>query len=376
MDTSASSHLDYIKKKNLNSILNLIHSRGDISRAQVAAELDLSKTAVSSLMDDLLEKGIVKETGIGSSAIHGGRRSILLNFNPDYRYCIGINVTSRSTSILVSNLDGDVRHYDQYPTAKNVEQLLMSISKSMVQHEIDIKQIAGMGIAVPGITDVETGTVIESPSMGWTNLKLADAISEVYPFPVFVLNDVDCLTLGENWIGSAAAFKNVYFVGISDGLGSAMIINGTLYTGSSGKAGEVGYTILDTVSNSYKINCLGQYGWLEQTVSGWALQKTGLSLDAVFEAYSKKDPKVTPVVDAFVHNLSVMIANAVALLNPDCVVVGGSVAEHMNEIIPQVKNNVSRFVPISTEIRMAKLGEKAHHFGAIAHILNNVDLTD
>ena len=373
---SASSHLDYIKKRNLNSILNLIHLRGNISRAQVATEIGLSKTAVSSLVDELLGKGIVKETGIGNSAAQGGRRSILLNFNADYRYCLGINVTCKSTSILISNLDGEIRHYDNYPSAMKVERLLEFIYTSIEKHAIDVKKIAGMGIVVPGITNVETGTVIESPSMEWADRKLAACISEFYTFPVFVLNDVDCLTLGENWIGSAADLKNVFFVGINDGLGSAMIINGSLYSGSSGQAGEVGYTILDTASNDYKRNCLGQFGWLEQTVSGWALQKTGLTIKALFDGYLKNDPEATPVVDTFIHNLSIMISNTVALLNPDCVVIGGSVSEYMGDIIPIIRSNVNKFVPISTEIRMAKLGEKAHHLGAVAYILKNIDITD
>lgn len=372
----STSHLDYIKKRNLNSIVKLIREKGTMSRAQVAAEMGLSKSAVSSLVDELLEKGIIHETGIGSSTSQGGRRSILLSFDPDYRYCIGVNITSRSTSILISDLDGNVRHYDKYGRVDNVQQIVEYILYTISKHKLSNGLIAGIGLAVPGITDVSSGTVIESPSMGWVGLNLASHLSKSFPFPIFVLNDVDCLALGENWIGSAASQDNIYFIGINDGLGSSLIINGQLYTGCNGQAGEIGYTILDSVRGNWRCNQFGQYGWLEQTVSGWALQKTGLPVEKVFEAYSTGNSSVASAVELFIRNLSVMIANCIALLNPDCVVIGGVVSEHMKNVVPIIRDKVSQMVPIRAEIRTAQLGEKAYNFGAIAHALSIVDLID
>lgn len=373
---SSTSHLDYIKKRNLNCIVNLIHARGTMSRAQVAAEIGLSKSAVSSLVDELLEKGIILETGIGRSTTQGGRRSILLSFNPNHRLCVGINITARSVTILISNLDGEIRSCDRFPGSVEASKILDYIQACFDNHEVDLESIAGIGIAVPGITDFHTGIVVESPSLGWVNLNLASYIAEQYEIPVFVLNDVDCMALGENWIGSAVDKKNIYFVGINDGLGGALIINGQLYTGSSGRSGEIGYTILDSSHKDWSCNCFGRYGWLEQTVSGWALHKTNLPLDMLFKSYLQGGSEAAPEVEMFIQNLSIMISNGVALLNPDCVIIGGKVAEYMGEIMPIISENVARIVPISTEIRMAKLGEKAHNFGAISHILKNVDLTD
>lgn len=372
----STSHLDYIKRRNLNNIVKLIRVKGAVSRAQVAAEMGLSKSAVSTLVDELLEKGIVQETGIGSSTAQGGRRSILLSFDPDYRLCIGVNITSKFTSILIANLDGNVRYYDKYAKADHIPEIVGYIRDSINKHCLSLSSIAGIGLAVPGITDVASGIVVESPSMGWVNLDLASHLSCEFPFPVFVLNDVDCLALGENWIGSAASQDNIYFIGINDGLGSSLIINGQLYTGSNGQAGEVGYTILDSVRGDWKCNQFGQYGWLEQTVSGWALQKTGLSVEKVFEAYAMGSSAVAATVDLFIRNLSVMIANCVALLNPDCVVIGGEASEYMGNVVPIIRDNVSQMVPIRVEVRTAQLGEKAYNFGAIAHALSIVDLID
>lgn len=375
LTTKEQTHLDYIKSRNLNKIINLIRQSQPISRAKVASALGLSKSAVSSLVDGLIEKKFVTEIGIGESTVQGGRRGVLLGFNPKARLCVGVSVTQDYITVMISDLDGVYEIYDRFEQTNQVERLIELIQGCICDHKINPEEIIAIGISVPGITKTREGIVVESPTIDWFDLELVKQMQEHFISPIYVLNDVDCLALGENWIGSAREEGITYFIGINKGLGSALIIDGELYMGRDSQSGEIGYTILDADNFTPHVNQLGKFGWLEESVSGWALEKTGYPLSQVFVEYRKGNERVVPVVERFIKNLSVMVANSIAMLNPDCVVIGGEVSEYMDEELKQIRDNVSAFVPIQAEIRRAKLGTSAFNLGAIAYTLVSVDLT-
>ena len=374
-NTKERTHLDYVKRRNLNKIIHLIRQSQPISRAKVATALGLSKSAVSSLVDELIEKKIITEIGIGESTVQGGRRGVLLGFNPKAKFCIGVSVTQDYVTVMISDLDGAYDIFDQFEQTNQVEELIEIVSSCIRSYQINQEDVIAIGISVPGITKTREGIVVESPTLGWFNMEIVKKMQEYFISPIYVLNDIDCLALGENWIGSAREEGITYFIGINKGLGSALIINGQLYMGRDSQSGEIGYTILDSDNFVPTVNQLGKFGWLEESVSGWALEKTGYSLSRIFAEYRNGNDRVVPAVERFIKNLSVMVANSIAMLNPDCVIIGGEVTEYMEGELERVRENVTAYVPIQADIKKAKLGTSAYNLGAIAYALGVVDLT-
>ncbi|WP_028983566.1 ROK family transcriptional regulator [Sporolactobacillus terrae] len=364
-------HLDLIKKINRSLILEKIKTDQPISRATIAKRLSLSKSTVSTIVDELLEKKLVIELGEQTATKGGGRPALMIGFNPKSAYAIGVDIDRQKIVVLITDLVGAIVYRKKLECTNQIDELVSIIKNCLSDSNIAEDKIIGMGIGVPGITD--TKTVFSAKALRWTNLNVHQLISKQFAFPVFINNDVNCAGLGEMWLGSGRNSNHLFFIEIGMSIGSAIISNGNLVYGYNYQSGEIAYQMSKGDFEQKRFNLPNGSGVFENKVSGTALAGHGMSIKALFERYANGDSEVVPVVDNFIVELSIAIANAVNLLNPERVIIGGDVSEYMGVVMNEIQKMVDNLTPIRTNIRLASLGSDAGPLGAISFAFKQIE---
>ncbi|EXX87487.1 hypothetical protein BG52_04205 [Paenibacillus darwinianus] len=337
--------LDLIKSINRSLVLEQIRGHQPITRAEIAKKLNLSRSTVSLIIDDLIEKKFVSELGFGDSTREGGRRGMKLGFNPASAYGVGVDIGGTKILVVITDLDGNAVYKEKRSSVNQIPEMTEMIQDCIRNSRIDLEQIIAMGIGIPGTFDRNTGVLLDAPALGLKNVNVKKEIEPHFPFPVFLNNDVNCAALGERWRGSGDNADDVVFIAIGTGVGSAIIANGTLVEGHRSVAGEIGYFITPEEIRNHIVNRPDEFGTFENKTSGMALGKSGYSAEELFEQYAKGDPKAADYVDQFVIEMSAAIANIASLLNPEKVIIGGGVSESLASVMDGIKKRVSESSP-------------------------------
>ncbi len=355
---------DLIKRINRKLVLKKIKEKGTVSRVQIAKELHLSKSTVSGIVDGLIARQVIMETGEAISPKGGGRPARMLVYNPQSKYGIGLDIGGTKILIMITDLAGDIRLQKKLPTSNQVETIISEVRDCIQEAQLSESDIIGMGVGVPGTVD-ENGVVIRAKSLSWYNFALKKQLEGAFSFPVVIGNDVNCAACGEQWLGSGNQSDSLYFISIGTGIGSAIICEGRIMNGSQYRAGEACYlTDIEDVRNK-QFNVLGEMGTLERKISGTALGSHGRSAEELFAAYSNGDRDAAVQIKEFILYLSIAIANAVSLLNPERVVLGGGVSDSLPSVIYEIQDTVSMLTPIRADVCLATLGNQAGALGAI-----------
>lgn len=356
-------HLELIRRINRSMVLSTIKSEQPISRSQVAKRLSLSKATVSAIADELIQKKLIMEY---DSCRDGGvgRPSTMLVFNPKSAYCIGVDIGGTKLLLIITDLVGDILYEKKVPTSSRIEDLVDTVRQAMAACSLEEKDIFGMGIGVPG-TVLGDGMVVRAKALQWKNVPLQQMMNEEFSFPVFVGNDVNLAALGERWLGSGEQVDDMLFLSLGTGIGSALVCNGRLVLGVQGRSGEIGYFLESRDVEQGNVNHLGVQGILEQKCSGTALDGHGCSAEELFRAYRQGDSRSKEIIDRFVLDISVSIANCISLLNPSKIVIGGGVSDSIGEVIHRIQSEVARMTPIQADVCLASLGIRAGALGAI-----------
>ncbi|GMA63451.1 glucokinase [Alicyclobacillus fastidiosus] len=366
-----------------------------VSRAHIARELGLSRSATSEIVDQLLSEGLVEEGGVGGSTRRGGRPSVQLRFVPDAKYALGIDIGGTKTILLLSDLTGRVVARKKVSTRANrsdvLEHIRAEADEFIANSGIDRGKIVGVGIGAPGLTDYESGVVIAAPALQWTEVNVKQALQELSPGPIFVDNDVNMAAVGEKWKGEGSRCRDVVLITIGTGIGAGIIINGSIHRGAHNYAGEIGYFAVDPLTDETSTS--DEFGALDKLASGSGVASQAKALlqsyphsilhgvevtsERVFEAAAKSDPLALEVVDSMAKYTAAAIVNIVALLNPGVVIVGGGVAQSGALFMSRIRSRVKELIPIPVDIVPASLGEDAGALGAAATVLietNNLAL--
>lgn len=242
-------------------------------------------------------------------------------------------------------------------------------------------EILGIGIGAPGVTDPARGLVIWAPNSGWRDYALRQIVANHYQLPVFVENDVNLATLGEQRFGAGGGARNMICIMIGTGIGSGIIIDNHLYRGANFSAGEIGY-MLTSVANfggSYV-----DFGALESVASGRGIAErvpsrlageTIVSAEQVFEAAERGESWASEIVEQTLDYLALMLANVCALLDPERIVLGGGVGKASAHMIDQITERLKRVIPVVPPIEFSRLGSYAGIKGAIPLVLEGLKNT-
>lgn len=229
-------------------------------------------------------------------------------------------------------------------------------------------QVRSVGVGAPGPTDPVRGVLVNPPNLpGWRNVPLAAMLREQLDCPVHLENDANLAALGEFHHGAGRGASTLVYITWSTGVGAGLILNGKLFSGAHGTAGEVGHMILDP--NGPLDGC-GQRGCVEAYCGGSALARaTGTSAEALFDSAATGDGEAAERVREAATQMGYALINVANLFDPDVVVMGGGVTRSWSQVAP-VMEQVLRSSPFikpgrRPKLRRARLGDRAGQVGAV-----------
>lgn len=355
----------------------------------LAKEIDLSVPTVTKFITEMCDEGYI--VNYGKQETSEGRPPNLYGLNPNSGYLVGVDIKSYCLNIGLMNFTGDMVdlqmgikcHIENTP--EGLEQLCQHI-RNFIERNATVKdKILQIGVNISGRVNPEEGYSFST--FNFNERPLAEILSEKLDFPVCIDNDTRAMAYGELLKGAVKGEKDVVYINLSWGLGAALIINGRIYTGRSGFSGEFGH--FNVFDNEIICHC-GKKGCLETEVSGMALHrilcervkkgqtsilsqriltdKTPLMLDEIVDATNKEDVLCIELVEEIGRKLGRYVAGLINLLNPELVIIGGTLALTGDYILQPVKSAIRKYslnlVNKDSAILLSKLQDKAGVTGA------------
>ena len=316
---------------NRSVILNLIKVNGPISRADIANQTGLSPATVTSITGILIKEDLVFEKDTGDSK--GGRPPILLALNPRGGFVIGIKLMEENAVAALTDLNATILEKTTFQMDSRdlnvvIEKLVLMINNLITQSKIPKKRLLGVGIGLAGVVDSENGILRKSPYFGWKNVPLRNLLGKNLKVPIYLDNDVNTLTLGEKWLDNGVQEQDFIVITIGRGIGMGIVLNGQIFRGTGGGAGEFGHSVVDP--NGPLCDC-GKRGCLESFLGDRALLKSAKeeissdiqTMDDLMEAVKQGNPQGLRLLSKSGNLLGQQIANLINILNPKLIILSG-----------------------------------------------------
>ncbi|MFC8510244.1 ROK family protein [Streptomyces sp. NPDC057411] len=378
-----------VRRHNLSLVLRTVHEAGETTRAAVAARVGLTRAAVSSLAEQLLERGLLMESGKTFSG-QAGRPGTVLKPADTGPAGLGVEINVDYVSACVADLTGADRVRRTEPLdnrALAAEEVLRRAAD--ITAEV-LTEAAGQGLrptgvrlALPGL--VSGGTVRQAPNLGWNRVDadalFSAALATVRPpgspvLPVASDNEANVAALAELWFGELGGIRSFLHVTGEIGVGGAIVLDGELLRGAHGFAGEIGH--LPVNPDGRRCRC-GSHGCLEQYAGQSALLRAAgaRSLDTLVQRAAAGEPRTLAALDEAGRMLGVALSGAVNLLDPQAVVLGGIYPRLIRWLAPAAEAELARRVvsalwqPAATRLRPASTTATTAR-GAAALVLRDI----
>ncbi|HEY8500587.1 MAG TPA: ROK family transcriptional regulator [Clostridia bacterium] len=277
----------YLKELNQAAVMELIRINGKLSRKELSDLTGLSPTACGSITRKLIHDGFLHETGQGEST--GGRKPVMLEIKPDSYYAAGFDIGITQLQTAVADISGRVlaEKSIEYELGISVEGAVLLADKQLneIIHErkLNRNKFLGCAFSVPGLVDRSTDKIVMAPNLSWNHVDLSTKAAEILNMPVYIENEAMCSAICEHWIGKCRNIGNFVCINVESGIGAGIFINGALFRGAGGSAGEIGHLVVD--ENGRACGC-GNYGCLETYASVWhMLQRAN---ERIREGYSSE----------------------------------------------------------------------------------------
>ncbi len=376
-------------------VLLAVRRAGEISRADVQAQLGLSRATVAAIVSQLLVRGILVEAGIGES--EGGRRPQLFAINGNFGYIVGVDVGATSIDIGVADFNNRIleRAAEAADVQDEPETLLARIGtlieELLARQGARADRVLAIGIGVPGPVNFEEGVLIAPPLMPtWESFSIRDFMRRRFPVAtVTVDNDVNVMAIGEATAGAGQGIENFLYIKIGTGIGCGIISHGEIYRGRDGAAGDVGHICIDY--NGPICHC-GNAGCLEIMAAGPAIAARGreaaeggksaflarrlaenqglLTAADVGDAAKAGDRAANEIVNLTGKMIGGMLATLVNFFNPQVIYIGGGVSNIGNRLLSAIHQAVlRRSTSLATRhlrIEFSPLGADAGIMGAMS----------
>jgi predicted NBD/HSP70 family sugar kinase len=385
------------------SLLELLRRRGPITRTEMSQGTGFNIVTVSNYVAEFIRQGLVVERGFDVSS--GGRKPVLVELNVKAAFALGVDLGLMDASHLsmcgvITDLHGTVAHRVVKPrTTQGLDRLLEQagdfIRQLVASSPVDAKKLCGIAIGVGGIVDERAGTVRDTSHRGIRTsvLALRDRWEAEFKLPVFIGNDATLAGYGEYRLGLDRPVENLLYC-FSD-VGLSLIINGHVYWGSGGSAGELGVCVPSEqdylawiksppfiVSNVWDLGVVSQAKKLIQEGHATALatmtqgDADAVKLETVIEAAQQGDQLAIELVEHAATQLGIRVASLVNLLNPEIVVIGGGIERAGALVLEPVWRAIQKYAyeePASlVDVLPGKLGDNAVALGAACWIIQEV----
>jgi predicted NBD/HSP70 family sugar kinase len=360
-------------------VLEFIRQVGPVSRAQIARDSGLSKPTVSQALSALERAKLVREAGRSSGG--KGPTAVLYELNPRAGWVVGIDVGRDRVRAAIADLTGDfIARRDERARVRSADTLLEQIGE--ISHGlaseagIRWRQVTSAAVASPGVLEPSRRTVALAHNLpGWGRLGLVEALRKELGTSLTFENDVNLATVGEQWRGLGKDVQNFVFLHVGTGVGMGLVVNGRLFRGAHGAAGEVGYLPLATADPHDPENL--RHGALEGAVGAAGVVELARSLGMpapltprkIFNAARKGDPPARKVVELVADRIALAIAAVVPVVDPELVILGGGIGQNGDLLLERVERELSTLSPFHPRIEISALGEDAELNGAVATAL-------
>jgi len=323
-----------IRDINRQIVLNYVREKGPISRADIARETDLQRSTISHIVKELTHFNLIKEI-YGESS--GGRPPALLTLRSARPVAIGVDLGTVKTTVATCDLTGRIIEKEEFLTDPDEEQTTKLIIKS-VKNQLgkNAKTIEGIGVSLPALVDSKKEHVLYSPHFMWRNPRIIEKISKATGIPTVAENDANAAALAELWFGRPEIrdVRDFILVFIENGIGTGIVIDGQVYRGPGGLAGEFGHMRIGTDA---PIECAtgsrecweafaSERSALRRYAARLGDQESRISFLELVELAFQNDENALAALKETAKYIGIGMGNLIQGLSPEAIIVGGTIA--------------------------------------------------
>jgi predicted NBD/HSP70 family sugar kinase len=372
-----------LHRANLERVVRAVRLAGSLTQAEIARSTGLSAATVSNIVRELRDNGTVQVTPTSS----GGRRARSVSLSGDAGIVVGVDFGHSHLRVAVGNLAHQVLAEQTEPidvdvsAAQGFDRAEELVGRLISATGIGTDKVIGVGLGVPGPIDAATGVLGSTAILpGWRGINPRQELAGRLEMPVHVDNDANLGALGELVWGSGRGVKDLAYIKIASGVGAGLVINGRIYRGPGGTAGEIGHITLD---ESGSVCRCGNRGCLETYIAaGYVLELLrgshgpDLTVPRMVQLAREGDPGCRRVIADVGRHVGMGVANLCNVLNPSRVVLGGDLAESGELVLGPIRESVARYAIPSAARQLAvipgALGGRAEVLGALALVLSEM----
>jgi predicted NBD/HSP70 family sugar kinase len=372
-------------------VLEFAWRERQVSRADIARALGLSRSTVSEIVSTLLERGLLAEGPDGPS--RGGRRPILLEFQDDAAVILGVELGASHVSVTLTDLRGRVLEWRNrdHPVRTDPEGTI-AVTLELLESCLeawggDRDRLLGIGVAVPSPVDPnEPDRLPEVVLPAWQGHTGLERIRERYGVPVLVDNDANLGAVAERWWGAGRGVEDFTYIKVATGVGAGYVIRGDIYAGAHSVAGEMGHLAMDPEG---PLCVCGNRGCLATLVGTPALIEQAralaadhpesvlangeVTLSTLLDAAEADDPVAEQVVRDAATRLGIAVAGLLNLMNPAAVIIGGGLARLGDRVLEPLREAITSRTLLrsaaNTDLHVSELGPQAIALGAATAVL-------
>jgi len=363
---------------NQRLVLDRLRGQGEATRPQIANDTGLSKPTVGQALLDLEQHGLVR--AIGRSASGPGRAAVVYQTAPDAGHIVGVDIGRRVLRVAVADLDGVVVARVDQPNRSRSGTMLQraaceSVERAIAEAGLTPADIVVTVVGTPGIPDARTGTVHRAPNLpGWERRGLLNELVAALGSggsEVMVENDANLSVVGEHARGAARGVDVVACLTVGTGIGMGMLVNGKLFRGAHGAAGEIADLPYGRVPPGVTRHRPGpvEIAAAAQAVVS-AANELGLnrvnSAKEVFDMAREGDELALRVVTDEASKIAHVVSVVTAVLDPGLIVLAGGVGRNADLLTEPIRRELAETIPVVPDIVGGELGEDAVLAGAIA----------
>ncbi|AEW97037.1 transcriptional repressor protein [Streptantibioticus cattleyicolor NRRL 8057 = DSM 46488] len=383
MDVETPGSQSSLHRANLERVVRAVRLAGSLTQAEIARTTGLSAATVSNIVRELKDTGTVQVTPTSS----GGRRARSVSLSAEAGIVVGVDFGHSHLRVAVGNLAHQVLAEETEPidvdasAAEGFDRAEALVGRLIEATGIGPGKVIGVGLGVPGPIDVATGVLGSTAILpGWGGINPREELSGRLGMPVHVDNDANLGALGELVWGAGRGVQDLAYIKVASGVGAGLVINGRIYRGPGGTAGEIGHITLD---ESGPVCRCGNRGCLETfTAARYVLELLRgshgpeLTVPGMVRLARDGDPGCRRVVADVGRHVGMGVANLCNVLNPSRVVLGGDLAEAGELVLAPIRESVARYAIPSAARQLAvvpgALGARAEVLGALALVLSEM----
>ncbi len=368
-----------MKISNRRLVFSIIHGRGPISRVQIAKLINMSSMSVGKITDGLVNLGLVTEEEIIHTTSAGlGRRPKMLRVASDNLLCIGVEMDRDGVFVGIVNFHGQVvrkksiRHDLYKDKPETVLKYVSDLIKEIIDENSDLPITPAVGIACPGLINVETGTIKFSSQLKWRDVNVVDILRKYTGIDKIVIdNEVKARGIAEDLFGVAKNSSNTVVLNVGSGIGSSVVINHQIHRGASNLAGEIGHICINPTGSMCEC---GRRGCLQTYIADWAILKDAravkpdATLDTVFDAYQYGESWAVNLIDCVVKYVSITISILANTYAPDEIILCGRLIDNYkilrDVIFENYKSQLNDYIMDSFKLKTSEFGSEGTVIGA------------